>query len=86
MPGKLRRRGYESEEPQTLQPWVIGSVQIEIHAGHRKMRDNVVVESADAMNRKGHHDVRFNTQYLIANRLLECPWIEFLQSAVRQAT
>ena len=62
VPWELGGRGYDGEERQTLQPWVIGAVQIEVDARHRKMRDNVVVEPADAMNRKGHDDVRFDTR------------------------
>jgi hypothetical protein len=36
------------------------------------------------MNWKGHDNVRFDAQYFIANRLLDRPWIELLQSAVRE--
>jgi hypothetical protein len=45
-------------------------VQVEINARHREMRDDMVWEPADAMNRKRHHDVRLDTQYFVANWLL----------------
>src|SRR4030095_2581596 len=61
-----------------------GAFQFEIDARHRKVRDNVVREPADAVNWKGHDDVRFDAQYFIANRLLDRPWIELLQSAIGQ--
>src|SRR5688500_4595325 len=84
VPWELGGRGDKGEERQALQPWALGTVQFQIDSWHGKMRDDVIVEPTDAMNRKGHDDVRFEAQYLIANRLLDHPWIEFLQFAVRQ--
>ena len=71
VPWELGRRGDNGEECQALQPWAIGTVQFEIDARYGTMRDDMVVEPADAMNRKGHDDVRFDAQYFIANRLLD---------------
>ena len=42
VPWELGRRGDNGEERQTLQPRVLGTVQFEIDARHRKVRDNVV--------------------------------------------
>ena len=62
VPWELGRCGDHSEERQTLQPWVLWTSLFEIDARHRKVRDNVVGEPADAMNRKGHDDMRFDAQ------------------------